>query len=163
MSINASQPKLLTLCFAVSDGQILLGMKKRGFGAGRWNGFGGKLEEGETIEEAARRELREEAGIVAHALTPVGTLTFIYAHNGSSMEVHVFRIDGYDGEPVETEEMRPQWFAFKDFPYDAAWPDDRIWMPHFLAGEKFRGTFTFSDYDTITAHTLEVLSDGVMG
>ncbi len=41
---------ILTLCLIVDDGRILLGMKKRGFGAGRWNGFGGKVEEGESIE-----------------------------------------------------------------------------------------------------------------
>jgi mutator protein MutT len=156
MSISAPQPKLLTLCFAVRDGRVLLGMKKRGFGAGRWNGFGGKLEAGETVEEAARRELREEAGIEAHALRPAGVITFSYEHDAKSMEVHIYRIDGYDGEPVETEEMCPQWFAFEDFPYDAAWPDDRLWMPHFLAGKNVRGTFTFSDYDTIVAHSLEV-------
>ncbi len=148
--------KILTLCFVVRDGRILLGMKKRGFGEGRWNGFGGKLEPGESVEEGARRELREEAGIEARALRPRGRLTFEYRHAGKTMEVRVFEVDGYDGEIAETEEMRPQWFAFADFPYDAAWPDDRLWMPHFLAGKDFTGTFTFSDYDTIIGHDLEV-------
>jgi hypothetical protein len=37
--------KILTLCVPINDGKVLLGMKKRGFGAGRWNGFGGKMEE----------------------------------------------------------------------------------------------------------------------
>lgn len=35
--------------------EILLGMKKRGFGMGKWNGFGGKIEGDETTEEGARR------------------------------------------------------------------------------------------------------------
>lgn len=47
--------KLYTLTFVVDAGKILLGMKKRGFGAGRWNGFGGKVDPGESIEEAAKR------------------------------------------------------------------------------------------------------------
>lgn len=47
--------KLLTLVMVVQPGRVLLGMKKRGFGAGRWNGFGGKVQAGETIEDAARR------------------------------------------------------------------------------------------------------------
>lgn len=48
-------PKLLTLVLVVRPGRVLLGMKKRGFGAGKWNGFGGKVQQGETIEEGARR------------------------------------------------------------------------------------------------------------
>ena len=47
--------KLLTLAFVKASNQILLGFKKTGFGSGRWNGFGGKVESGETIEEAAKR------------------------------------------------------------------------------------------------------------
>lgn len=55
--------KVLTLTIIHLHPKILLGMKKRGFGAGRWNGFGGKVLSGETIEETAKREIREEAGI----------------------------------------------------------------------------------------------------
>src|SRR3989338_6433965 len=55
--------KILTLCLVQKDGRVLLGMKKRGFGMGKWNGFGGKVDAGETVEEAAKRELFEEAGI----------------------------------------------------------------------------------------------------
>jgi len=47
--------KILTLAFVRTQQQILLGFKKRGFGTGHWNGFGGKVETGETIEDAARR------------------------------------------------------------------------------------------------------------
>ena len=54
--------KILTLCVIYQHPRVLLGMKKRGFGKGRWNGFGGKVKEGETIEEATKRETLEEAG-----------------------------------------------------------------------------------------------------
>jgi 8-oxo-dGTP diphosphatase/2-hydroxy-dATP diphosphatase len=56
---------LLTLALLEKGNKILLGMKKRGFGVGRWNGFGGKVKEGEKIEEAVKRELKEEIGILA--------------------------------------------------------------------------------------------------
>ena len=49
--------KVLTLVFLRREGEVLLGMKKRGFGEGKWNGFGGKVEAGETIVEAAAREV----------------------------------------------------------------------------------------------------------
>lgn len=47
--------KLLTLVFVLQPNQVLLGLKKRGFAAGWWNGFGGKVEPGETIDEGAKR------------------------------------------------------------------------------------------------------------
>jgi 8-oxo-dGTP pyrophosphatase MutT (NUDIX family) len=56
--------RILTLCIIHKNSKILLGMKKRGFGAGFWNGFGGKVKEGESIEEAAKRETKEEIGVV---------------------------------------------------------------------------------------------------
>ncbi|CEI89301.1 hypothetical protein RMCBS344292_03666 [Rhizopus microsporus] len=55
--------KLLTLILTLNkkEQKVLLGMKKRGFGANKFNGFGGKVELGETIEEGARRELFKQA------------------------------------------------------------------------------------------------------
>lgn len=53
----AAQNKQLTLVFVIEKSRILLGFKKRGFGVGRWNGFGGKVEKQESIEEAAKRRV----------------------------------------------------------------------------------------------------------
>ena len=52
-----------TLVFLVNDDtqELLLAMKKRGFGVGKLNGVGGKVQAGETIEAAAVREAQEEA------------------------------------------------------------------------------------------------------
>ena len=57
--------KLLTLVLIRDklSGDVLLGMKKRGFGIGKWNGFGGKVKDGETIRECAMRETQEECGL----------------------------------------------------------------------------------------------------
>ena len=68
--------KILTLCVVHEHPRVLLGMKKRGFGEGRWNGFGGKVQEGETIEGAAKRELLEEAGVSLGSIERVGRLDF---------------------------------------------------------------------------------------
>ncbi len=141
--------KLLTLCLVSTDTHILLGMKKRGFGAGRWNGFGGKVAPGETIEEAARRELVEECGLQAEALERFGTLHFEFADNPEILEVHVFGVRRYCGQVTESDEMRPRWFAHSAIPYDEMWPDDRHWLPIFLEGRRFEGRFSFADNDTL--------------
>ena len=64
--------KVLTLVLLRQENWVLLGMKKRGFGVGKWNGFGGKLEPGETVVEAAAREVREECGYIVNT-TDLGT------------------------------------------------------------------------------------------
>ncbi|QQG52645.1 MAG: 8-oxo-dGTP diphosphatase [Candidatus Falkowbacteria bacterium] len=140
--------KKLTLVIIYQNGQVLLGMKKRGFGAGRWNGFGGKVEEGEAIEEAAARELFEEANIVAGDLLEVGVLNFNFADATPDLEVYVFRVDKFSGEPQETEEMRPQWFKINDIPYKKMWADDIFWLPLLINGEKFKGEFVFDKPST---------------
>lgn len=152
--------RMLTLSLVLQGSRLLLGMKKRGFGEGRWNGFGGKVEPGETIEDAAARELFEEAGIQAQAMHKVGVLTFEFTANPTELlEAHVFGVGGYTGNPVETEEMRPAWFAVDNLPYANMWPDDIFWMPLFLAGKKFNGRFLFGEQDAILEQTLEEVLD----
>uniref|UniRef100_A0A8D0L2A8 Oxidized purine nucleoside triphosphate hydrolase n=1 Tax=Sphenodon punctatus TaxID=8508 RepID=A0A8D0L2A8_SPHPU len=93
--------KLFTLVLVVQPQRVLLGMKKRGFGAGLWNGFGGKVQLGETIEQAARRELQEESGLTVDYLQKMGQITFEFVGNTELMEVHIFRADSFHGEPTE--------------------------------------------------------------
>jgi 8-oxo-dGTP diphosphatase / 2-hydroxy-dATP diphosphatase len=149
--------KILTLCIVQQGDNVLLGMKKRGFGEGRWNGFGGKVKEGEGIEEAAKRELREEAGIVAEDLEERGLLKFTFQNDPVMLEVHVFHTPHFTGELVETEEMRPQWFEKKRIPFEHMWPDDKFWFPLFLKGKKFKGRFLFQDTDILLEHKLKEL------
>ena len=134
--------KLLTLVLIVQEGKILLGMKKRGFGAGRWNGFGGKVQIGESIEAAAQRETQEECGLRITELVEVGLHEFEFEHErGTILEVHVFRGMKWEGKLIETEEMKPDWFPIEAIPYQEMWPDDILWLPIFLQGKKFRTKF----------------------
>lgn len=147
----------LTLCFIHDGARILLGMKKRGFGAGKWNGFGGKIETGEATEDAARREVREEIGIDVEELTEMGRLTFLYPRTSTALDVSVFRGEKLRGEPMETDEMRPAWFPIDAIPFEEMWLDDPHWLPHFLAGERFEGRFVFEDDDTLLEHDVRVV------
>ena len=135
--------KLLTLCVPVKDDKVLLGMKKRGFGAGRWNGFGGKVEEGETIEQAALRELSEEVGISDGELKKSGVIEFSFQNDEKILQVHIFKLINFSDNSIETEEMKPQWFSVNEIPFAEMWSDDEFWFPLLLKGKLFEGEFLF--------------------
>ncbi|KAG1968554.1 7,8-dihydro-8-oxoguanine triphosphatase isoform X2 [Pimephales promelas] len=151
--------KLLTLVLVVQPGRVLLGMKKRGFGAGKWNGFGGKVQTGETIEQAARRELLEESGLTVDTLLKIGNIKFEFIGETELLDVHIFRADTYKGEPTESDEMRPQWFDTDKIPFSQMWADDVLWFPLMLQKKKFLGYFKFHGHDVIVEHKLEEVDD----
>lgn len=124
-------------------------MKKRGFGAGRWNGFGGKVAEGEGIEEATIREVEEEACITPTTITQKGIIEFHNEGQEEVLEVHIFYCQKFTGSPKETDEMQPRWFSVEDIPYTDMWPDDRYWLPQLLAGKYITGSFLFGPQDEI--------------
>lgn len=150
--------KLLTLVIVHQGDKILLGMKKRGFGVNRWNGFGGKVTEGESIEQGAKRELVEEAGIEPLDMDKRGIIEFHFPGESPVLEVHLFKITRFNGEPLESEEMKPQWFSVNEIPFDKMWSDDIYWMQMFLQGQKFKATFNFDENDQVIEHKLEVVS-----
>lgn len=130
---------------------VLLGYKKKGFGQGKFTGFGGKVEAGETVLEAAIRELAEETGLrmLPEQLHPAAVLAFRFPNqNNWSQDVYVFTTVFDAQEPAESEEMRPQWFPFDRLPYKQMWADGRHWLPRILAGERFRARFIFKPDNT---------------
>lgn len=132
----------------MKEGEVLLAMKKRGFGAGHWNGYGGKLEGNETPEEAAVREVKEESGVdvVAADLEKLGEIEFYFSDKPEwNQKVMIYRSFVWQGEPAETEEMKPAWFALDAIPYAEMWPGDDAWIPHLLRGEKFEGEIYFKE------------------
>ncbi len=148
-----------TLCLIHDHPRILLGMKKRGFGAGRWNGFGGKIIPPETIEDAAKRELREEVGLEVENIEKVGIVDFEFKNKPTLIQVHFFRLKDYSGEPKESEEMKPQWFHVDEIPFKDMWPDDIHWMPLFLKGSKFKGKFLFGEGDSVLEKELQEVQE----
>ena len=144
-----------TLVYIVNDGQVLLGYKKRGFGQNRWNGFGGKILPQETALEGALRELQEESGIIASKAEERGYITYRYEHTQEIIYAHVFFVLNYQGNPVESEEMRPQWFQLENVPYNEMWADDQYWLFDFLHGAKIKADFLFKDYNEIISHQVE--------
>jgi 8-oxo-dGTP diphosphatase len=141
------------LCFVVRDGQILLIRKKRGLGAGKINGPGGRLEKGETALAAAIRETQEEIGVTPTGLEQVGELFFQFL-DGYKLHVAVFAASDCRGELCETSEATPLWTDIADIPYHEMWQDDAYWLPLLLERKKFRGYFVF-DGDELLSHRLD--------
>jgi 8-oxo-dGTP diphosphatase len=131
-----------TLLFVIRDGHVLLIHKKRGLGAGNINGPGGRLEPGETPEEAAIRETREEIGVTPTGVEHCGELRFQFL-DGLSIHCTVFRAADAAGTPCETDEATPLWVPLDRIPYGRMWADDAYWMPLMLAGRRFEGYFLF--------------------
>ena len=151
--------KITTLVFVRRGDEILLGMKKRGFGEGRWNGFGGKIESGETPLEGAKRELGEESGLVGESFEEVAHIFFDFETTPDTIDCTVYFCDAYSGDPVETEEMRPQWFKANDLPYEQMWTDDKHWLPLVLQGRKLEAIFHFKDFIELGEYTITERSD----
>lgn len=145
------------LVFIKRENEVLLIRKKRGLGAGKINGPGGKVDDGETLEEAAVRETQEEIGLTPTALEHRGELYFQFA-DGLSIHCTVFVSESFEGELTETDEAEPMWVAIDAIPFDEMWEDDRYWLPQVLEGESFKGYFTFDD-DKMLSQDIQFESD----
>ncbi|KKS69878.1 hypothetical protein A3A14_04280 [Candidatus Daviesbacteria bacterium RIFCSPLOWO2_01_FULL_43_38] len=134
-----------TLCLPLKEDQALLAMKKRGFGEGKWNGAGGKIEESESSEEGATRETREEFGIIPKSLTLVAVLVFKFIDKPEwDRIVDVYLTYDWNGEPSESEEMRPKWFKKSEIPLTEMWEADTHWLPLVLEGKTILGNFDYT-------------------
>jgi 8-oxo-dGTP diphosphatase len=150
-----------TLFLVLKNGstrEVLLGMKKRGFGSGRYNGFGGKVEPGEDLKASAIRELYEEASIKVNPakVSKVGELTFTFPYvpkeKNFDQIVHVYTAAEWEGEPKESDEMAPKWFAEHQIPYPQMWADDQHWLPLVLQGKFVTASFVFGKEDNTIEH-----------
>ncbi len=145
------------LCFILKDERLLLIRKKRGLGAGKINAPGGKIEPGETAHEAAIRETQEEIGVTPLGVEPRGELSFQFA-DGYSLHCVVFLAHDFTGEPIETDEATPCWFALHALPYAEMWEDDRHWLPLLLEGHRFTGFFEF-DGEVMLSKELQIRAE----
>lgn len=143
-----------TICLMKKGkGKVLLAMKKKGFGAGRWNGYGGKPKpKDKSIRHTAIREIREESCLSVYRrwLIPVAHFVFYFAKE-PKVESFVFICDRWKGEPQDTEEMGPhRWCDCDNLPVRdrkdnlTMWPADPLWIPLvILGGEKIEGEIFF--------------------
>lgn len=153
-----------SLCFVLDEnGNVLLGRKKRGFGAGKYNGFGGKIKVGESFRECAIRELCEECSLLGKTidLEPVGYLDFQFPHAPElTHDGMIYLLRAYRGVPLESEEMEPQWVAIADIPYEHMWSGDKEWLPLILEGKKIEGFIAFAeDNESVESLQLQIVDE----
>lgn len=153
---NKTPLRQATLCFLIRKGEILLAQKKRGFGKGKINGVGGKVNDKEEVEGAARREAEEEIGVKVNSLKKVAVLDFYFTHNLDwNQQVIVFEVRSWSGAPKESEEVAPFWCPFEKIPYKEMWWDDILWLPRVLKRKKIKASFLFNEKEEILDYLIE--------
>lgn len=147
-----------TLMFLHDGDRVLLIRKRRGHGAGKINGPGGKPEAGETPLQCVLRETVEEVGVEPRAPWLAGVFRFLDTR-GADWLGYIYLATQWSGEPRTTAEAIPGWYARHALPYEEMWDDDRLWLPRLLAGERLAGDFLFTD-GRLLAHRLRRLDAG---
>lgn len=136
--------EVAVLCFVFRGNEVLLIEKLRGLGAGKVNGPGGRIDPGESPEDAAIRELQEEISVTPRNLSRLGNLKFAFV-SGYHLECWVFRADDHHGEPAQSDEAIPFWNPLDSIPFERMWEDDKHWFPYLVRGESFQGRFVFDN------------------
>lgn len=134
-----------TLCYIFNKkGEVLLQHKRKGFGQGKWNGPGGKVDKGETVEESVVREVKEETEIIIKSFEKVAELEFVFdGREDWNNYCYVFISREYEGKPVDMGEGELAWFSLDAIPLDEMWEDDRIWLQDVLNGKRVKYRFNF--------------------
>ncbi|MBP2415050.1 8-oxo-dGTP diphosphatase [Arthrobacter stackebrandtii] len=154
----------VTLCFPIrprTDGgtgeEVLLGLKKTGFGTGKVVGIGGHVEPGESVVAAICREVAEESSLVVEAmdLIPAGTVEFVFpAKPEWDMFTTVFLCRTFAGEATESSEIAPTWYPVERLPHEQMWADASHWLPAFLAGGRGHWRVVLNgDNETVASST----------
>ncbi len=123
--------KLATLCY-LKDGDktlMLHRVKKQGdMHLGKWNGLGGKLENGETPEACAAREVLEESGLTVANPNLKGFITFPNFDGANDWYVFVYRYDEFEGQLIDSPEGNLEWISNERLSELPLWEGDRIFM-----------------------------------
>ena len=143
---------------AGNDGvEVLLGEKLTGLGVGKIVGPGGKQEPGETPEDTAVREVREEVGLTLSPenLVPLARITYPFVGRPElSQRSYAFVVREWSGEPRSSDEISPAWWAMSRLPLDRMWSDAALWLPRALQGEYLEATFEIGQADQVLSQQM---------
>ena len=140
--------KLATLCYVRRNGLTLMIHRIKqtnDMHYGKWNGLGGKLEPGESPEECAKREIREESGLVAKKLDLKGFLTFPGFAQDEDWYAFVYVVSEFEGEIRDSREGILDWIEDGRLLELNLWEGDRIFMPWLDRSGIFSAKFVYVD------------------
>jgi len=145
-----------TVLFYIIKDKVLLGLKRRGFGAGKYNGFGGKVNPDENILDAVCRESIEEVGITPIDPQKVGVINYNEIMKGvrQNIQMHIFVAYEYTGEITPSDEMLPRFFDIANLPLEEMLPDTAIWMPLVLNNYYVIADFILNDDLSISSYQI---------
>ena len=126
--------------------EVLLGEKLTGLGVGKLVGAGGKIEPGESPQDAAVREVLEELGVKVsvESLEPISRIDYPFVDKPEwSQRSHGFIARSWAGEPSATLELAPKWFPINEIPFERMWADAKLWLPRALVGEFVEAEYAF--------------------
>ena len=144
-TMNKSQKIIATLVIVedIEKSSLLMIKHNRGVNKGFFNFPGGKLDSGESLEDGASREVKEETGLTVNNLKNIGLLDF----PTMSFEVHVFYSNDFSGSLIENaEEVNVFWQDKEHLPINQMRDADKIWVPDALSGKQVNYRF-FYDKD----------------
>ena len=151
--------KLATLCYIQdkktnSTLMIHRVKKENDYHHGKWNGLGGKFESGESPEECAIREVKEESGLNAKSIKMKGFITFPIFDGIEDWHVFLFVINDYDGELIDSNEGNLEWIPNEKLTEINLWDGDKIFIPWLFEDKFFSAKFIYGDgkYISHTAH-----------
>lgn len=130
------------------DNQTLMiyrNKKENDYHEGKWNGLGGKFEIGESPEECAIRELKEESGLTAENLIMKGFITFPMFDGKNDWYVFVFVIDKFSGTLIDSKEGSLEWIPNEKLTELNLWDGDKIFLPWLFQEKFFSAKFNYEN------------------
>jgi 8-oxo-dGTP diphosphatase len=140
--------KLATLCYVRQNNKTLMlyrNKKENDYHEGKWNGLGGKFEQGETPEECAIREIREESGLMVKDPNLKGIITFPMFDGVDDWYVFLFTFDGYEGELIDSREGDLAWIDDDKLSELNLWEGDKLFIPWLYEDKFFSAKFVYEE------------------
>jgi 8-oxo-dGTP diphosphatase len=140
--------KLATLCYIKKENKTLMlyrNKKENDYHEGKWNGLGGKFEQGETPEECAIRELKEETGLDITNPQLKGMITFPMFDTKEDWYVFLFVVKEFKGELIDSPEGHLEWIDDEKLFQLNLWDGDKIFIPWLFQDKFFSAKFNYEN------------------
>ena len=140
--------KLATLCYVMDNDKTLMllrNKKENDYHEGKWNGLGGKLEQGETPEECAVREVYEESGLKVTEPIMKGLITFPLFDGIDDWYVFVFTFKKFSGNLIDSPEGHLEWIQNNKLIDLNLWDGDKHFIPWLFENKCFSAKFIYEN------------------